>query len=157
MDSFSDSLPLFKATFPGHGSYSLEALYQEEFSEHITAHDSVADVAALDHLLITAKIDVQSSAVTSASGAEVSEFNVQNADMLSNFSPLVNTKSLSRAMSSKAAASGLSLWHVQITHHHDKKNGVEQMFMQPVAGGRRVTATKRIPSAVKDFLFKDKA
>ena len=154
VDGFCDSLPLMKSALPSMTTYKLSSLYEDQFNDTFTAHDAMADVVALDRLLVHCKCDVQSSAITMSSAVDIVQFAEATSARSATFADLVKKKVLSKAMAEKAAASGLQYGHLILAHRRDAENGIAQLFKEQTGTGRRVTASTRIIKSVIDHLSK---
>ena len=135
-------------------TYKLSSLYEDQFNDTFTAHDAMADVVALDRLLVHCKCDVQSSAITMSSAVDIVQFAEATSARSATFADLVKKKVLSKAMAEKAAASGLQYGHLILAHRRDAENGIAQLFKEQTGTGRRVTASTRIIKSVIDHLSK---
>ena len=72
----------------------------------------------------------------------VTTYESEKLKMQTTFGALVRAKVLSSAMAAKAAASGLTAHHLEVAYCRDSALGIERLFKEKVAVGRRVTATK---------------
>ena len=70
---------------------------------------------------------------------------------VASFSPLVSGKALSRAMASKAATSGLRFRHLLLAHRRDSEHGIDRLLKEMHGDTHRVTASKKILTAVMSF------
>ena len=57
-------------------------------------------------------------------------------------------------MAERAAGRGLALQHLALAHKRHPEHGIELLFEEKIEGGRRVTASKKIISAVRNYLDK---
>ena len=55
-------------------------------------------------------------------------------------------------MATKAAESGLTLGHFRLAYRRSQAMGVEQLMKEDARGKRRVTANKRIISAITEYI-----
>ena len=149
---FGDSLPALKCALPSRSSYKLADIHMSVCKHNFPAHDASHDVTALVDVLRVVKADLVPTFVTVGSVITVMAFEAEKLKRQATFGALVKAKVLSSCMASKAAASGLTAHHLQVAYRRDSALGIERLFKEKTAVGRRVTATKRIISGVNEFL-----
>ena len=145
---FGDSLPALKCALHSLSSYKLADIHMSVCKHNFPPHDASHDVSALVDVLRVVKADPVPTFVTVGSVITAMVFEAEKLKRQATFGALVKAKVLSSCMASKAAASGLTAHHLQVEYHSDSALGIDRLFKEKTAVGRRVTATKRIISGV---------
>ena len=152
VDGFADTLPALRAAVPGHTSYTLSSLYSHVIGRAFPAHNAIADVAALAELMSTVAVNLHAYSVSTPSSLDGLKFDAGKRERAVTFLPAVNAKCLTSAMATKAAESGLTLGHFRLAYRRSQAMGVEQLMKEDARGKRRVTANKRIISAITEYI-----
>lgn len=121
--SFVDTLPVFKALYPGRKSYSQQNLFNDIIGETYAAHNSMADVTSLQKLITPISKNILYQYSFSLNHAIYKFTLLQNRKSnISSFNDLVQNKIISKNMASQLAENGLNLEHLQKSI---SRNGVD--------------------------------
>ena len=157
---FVDTLPFLKAVLPGMSSYTLTSLHEQLIGCKFVAHDSAAEVAALQMVMVAAKADrislmVAHSSSLASTDARCSNLCSRNA-RLTSLKGMVSAKALSSKMAAKVAGSGLQFGHLQRVFARDGRDGLRAVLSKKGADGKpRVTKNTSVLDAVYSFFESD--
>ena len=144
---FVDTLSLFKNVLPERKTYSQESLVTDLLGVSYEAHDSLADVRALQKLV--AHVNVSSKEISESSftvdyAVECTKYCVNRATNIHTLQPLLVAKVVSKGMAEKIAGSNLQLCHINLAFQRGGLEGIASILSEMINGKARVTRSKRI-------------
>jgi DNA polymerase III epsilon subunit-like protein len=147
-----DTLPVFKATFPGRTSYKQQDLASGIGIEY-DAHNADDDVNCLSKLVCAAlKADEKCLVTKSFPPKDVKnnlEANKQKRSNMPSLSVLVASGLMKNATAENIASSGLNFHHLKVIHKRQGEDGLRSVFtMRNSEGQPRVTNVKKVLDSV---------
>ena len=152
---FSDTLRAFREGLPERKVYNLPTLVEDllpGFS--YDAHNAQEDVQALHKLTDTKFLNTEllvKHSFTVSWAMLNSAFLQQKAINRQTFQPLVWDKVISKGISDKAAASGLTFHHLALAFQRSGVSGLQNILKEKVDGKPRVTNFTRILSQIAEY------
>ena len=148
---FVDTLLMYKSLHPEQTSYSQENLYKNLVGGKYKAHDALEDVRALSELLRTTVTDKSIFATFSMTWSwsiAYLTFLQQKRANVETFSPLLSSNSISKGMAEKAASTGLTYQHLQLSFERNGEMGIKSLLSETFEGITRVTKDKKVISSI---------
>ncbi|XP_025113123.1 uncharacterized protein LOC112575461 [Pomacea canaliculata] len=153
---FVDTLPLFRAIYPGLSSYSQKSLYEHFFHESYAAHEAMSDVTALKRLLDLGFVTGDAICLHSFGLDYVRQVVTRRRETYKNlqsWKPMIAFGSVSLNMAKRAAKSGLRVHHLRLAYRLSGHAGVSNVLQQPTADGTaRVTSTPKFLQTISSYI-----
>ncbi|XP_042211297.1 uncharacterized protein LOC121858733 isoform X1 [Homarus americanus] len=153
---FIDTLPLFRKAYPNLENHKQETLVTHILKESYNAHDALADVQALQKLVIKSQSDLQLTlkdySFTYKSFVALREYEEQGRINSRTLDPLVASNHLSVGMAETIGRSGLSLRDLKLSVASGGRDLLQQILSQPNRLGKpRVTKSRSVVDKIHNF------
>ena len=147
--AFVDTLPLLKSILPGKPSYSLPKLYLDVVGSEFEAHNSSADVTALEKVLciagpVSEDIFLRHSFIVSSALAHY-RYLEERVERLQLLKAKLVPKVITLSMATKIAGSGLRYEHLLLAHRRLQcgLTALRSMLVEKIGDGKKVRVTSR--------------
>ena len=151
IESFVDTLPLFRNLSPDKHSHSQEKLYEDIACKTYVAHNLMEDVIALSAIL--KKVNVTKTMLQPYSFLlswveQYTRFLSDKKLNLVTLQHLLTCGVISKGISEKIAKSGLLYQHLRLAYERNGEDEIQAFFSERFNGIVRITKCKKIISSV---------
>ena len=154
IDGFADTLPAFQEEYPQlKGKCKLSDLAQHFSAGEFSAHSAAEDARILQLISKNLKRStLEKFSSTVGDGIDSNSSHLKTKQLLATYDSAIAAKALSKAMSTKAAASGLAFPHIALAYKRDGKDGVMHLLSEKSDGKIRVTKSAKIVDTLVLYL-----
>lgn len=131
-----------------------------EWHQHFTpefqfdAHNALSDVRVLSNLLRSSSLtgkQLLESSTTTASLIDHFHAQARSKVRFATFSPAIDTKALSKGVTSKAAESGLVFRHIMVCYQRESSDCVFSLLSNVSSGEVQVTKSQEVVDSLCDY------